>query len=97
MAYRSLPPLPISTWINIRVLSIEATFRRVTSLTRKPAACGRQRDAVAQSFNRFQEAHDFLGAHDRGKPLGLAAENNPFDRLLLSHGAAMKNRSAHVT
>jgi hypothetical protein len=38
MAYRSLPPLPISMWINIRALSIEAILRRVTSLIRKPAA-----------------------------------------------------------
>ena len=33
-----LPPLPISTRINIRLLSIELTFRRATSLTLGPAA-----------------------------------------------------------
>jgi putative ABC transport system substrate-binding protein len=36
--YRSLPPLPLSMWSNIRLLSIELTFSRATSPIRKPAA-----------------------------------------------------------
>jgi hypothetical protein len=37
MALRSLPPLPSSTWINMRSLSISVTLRLQTSDARKPA------------------------------------------------------------
>ena len=91
MAYRSLPPLPISMWINIRVLSMEAILRRVDFPD--PQACSissGQRDTIAQSLNRFQKADDFLGIQDRRKLLRLSPENDPFEGLLLSQGNAIE-------
>ena len=91
MAYRSLPPLPVSIWISIRVLSIEAILR--THAFPDPQACSissGQRDTIAQSLNRFQKAYDFLDIQDRRKLLRLSAENDPFEGLLLSQGNAIE-------
>jgi hypothetical protein len=58
-----------------------------------PQACGvgcRQRDTIAQSCNRFQEAPDLLSAENRRKPLRLLASDDTLERLLVTKRDAVK-------
>ena len=78
-------------WISIRSLSIEPTFRRSDLADAQARRIGRrQRDAIAQSRNRFQEAHDLLGAENRRKLLRLLAGDDPLERLLLTQRDAVE-------
>jgi hypothetical protein len=52
--------------------------------------CSRQRYAIAQSCNRFQKAHDLLGAENRRKLLRLLANDDPLQRLLVAEGDAVE-------
>jgi hypothetical protein len=50
----------------------------------------RQRNAVAQSRNRFQETRDLLTVENRRKLLGFFAGDDPLERLLLAERDAVE-------
>jgi hypothetical protein len=58
----------------------------------------RQRNAVAQSRNCFQETRDLLTVENRRKLLGFFAGDNPLERLLLAERDAVEEpqRAGHL-
>jgi hypothetical protein len=51
---------------------------------------GRQRDAVAQSGDCFEESNELFGIENRRQLRGLLAENDPLEGLLLTQGYAVE-------
>jgi len=75
----------------MRLLSIEAGFRRQTSPNAESRRVGRrQRDPVPQSRNRLQEARDLLRRQNGRELFRLATIDDALERLLLAHSDAIK-------
>ena len=68
----------------MRELSMAPTFKRATSPTRRPAAWvhHHQRDAVAQSRNRREEARNLFLARMKRHFVRLTAVDDPLQRVL---------------
>jgi hypothetical protein len=51
---------------------------------------GRQRDTIAQSRDRLEEANDLVGIENRRKLVGLTAIDDPLERFLLTERDAVE-------